>query len=78
MRPGSKHWVQPWFNGVTTMDSDERNRQADIIDRFVERRTDRIDALYMSGKLTTEEYERAMRGLNEYAEREYARICPKR
>lgn len=41
------------------------------IERVVCSKTDRIDARYMAGKLTTEEYEAAMRELNVWADRQY-------
>jgi len=44
----------------------------DQIERIVELRTDRIDAAYMADRLTTEEYNEAMRELAQWAERRYA------
>jgi hypothetical protein len=40
------------------------------IERIVEKRTDAIDARYMAGKLTTEEYNAAIADLDAWAERE--------
>ena len=46
----------------------------ELIERTVCTRTDRIDARYMSGKITTDEYRAAMDQLTAWAEREYDRI----
>ena len=46
----------------------------ELIERTVCARTDKIDARYMSGKITTDEYCAAMDKLNTWAEFEYDRI----
>lgn len=46
------------------------------IERHVEKRTDRIDAMYMDGKISTSEYETAMRNLSTWADFQYDNASP--
>jgi hypothetical protein len=46
------------------------------IERTVEIYTDRIDAQYMRGQITTAEYGEAIAALTAWAERRYAEIVP--
>jgi hypothetical protein len=48
-----------------------RPLSADTIERIVERRTDKLDARYMTGEITTEQYESACDEINAWADAEY-------
>lgn len=45
---------------------------AEQIELYVERRTDAIDARFLSGQMTQAEYDHAMALLNDWAEGQYA------
>lgn len=45
-----------------------------LIEVQVEKKTDAIDARFMAGKMTPEEYAAAMRELSAWADRQYQRV----
>lgn len=50
---------------------------AEQIERKVERATDRIDARFMNGALTQEQYDAEMKALDKWADDQYAKLdCP--
>jgi hypothetical protein len=48
----------------------------ELIERRVEKLVDHLDARYMSGEVTTEEYREQMDAINAWADSKYAEVTP--
>jgi hypothetical protein len=49
---------------------------AEQVERLVEHQTDAIDAAFMAGRITQEEYDRKVRELDRWAEERFRRATP--